>query len=62
MPVNHRLGLRNLQEWQDYEGGLRPGDEWWLFRLLSGKLYWHPADELFSDSEAPIAHAVVTAE
>ena len=57
-PVNHRLGLANLRDWDEYESGLMPGD-WWLFRLLSGHLYWHPADSLFPDSEAPLAHAVV---
>ena len=51
------FGLRSLQEWQDYEGGMRPGEEWWLYRLSRGALYWHPADELFF--EPPLAFAVV---
>ena len=54
MPVNHRVGLRSLRAWDDI--GMMAGD-WWLFRLQSGSLYWHPDDELFF--EAPIAHAVV---
>ena len=53
------FGLWSLQEWQDYEVGLRPGQEMWLYRLLSGNLYWHPGDELFPNGEPSLAYAVV---
>jgi len=50
------LGLRSLQEWQDsWWGDLRAGEEIWLYRFASGKLYWQPADDL----EEPLAYAVV---